>query len=180
MGADPDAHRSARGATRARRARRGVRTGSHQPDASRAAGRERGRAAPARARGLLVQGDRRDRGRLIDRRAEPDRACPDGVQGCVRDNPRRSFVIGVVGNSAPHLATEVLSAFVDGETTVVESEAVRRHIAVCASCAEVLEELRGVDEVLASPATLSCDSVLPLLSAELDGELESDIAPLVR
>lgn len=79
-----------------------------------------------------------------------------------------------------HPSDEALSTYLDGETVAAETEFVRRHLHACAICSERVASFAALTEELAGAGALACDAVRPLLSAELDGELERDLVPLAR
>lgn len=79
-----------------------------------------------------------------------------------------------------HPSDEVLSAYADGETDAAETGHVRRHLQSCAGCSERLAAFTALEADLAGAGSLACEAVRPLLSAELDDELERDLVPLAR
>lgn len=66
---------------------------------------------------------------------------------------------------------ELLSAYVDGETSPSEAGLVARHLPTCASCRATLAGFEAIGARLAAVPEISCAAARPLLSAELDGEI---------
>ena len=82
--------------------------------------------------------------------------------------------------------SELLSAYIDDELDVVDSSSVDAHIAECSACRDELSALRQTAGLLSSMPTLAlgrdfsegidfsneCGFLKPLISSQIDGELE--------
>jgi anti-sigma factor RsiW len=71
-----------------------------------------------------------------------------------------------------HLPQDLLSAFADDELSAAEAESARQHLSGCATCRAELAEYARFDAALSAPPALSCEAARPLVSAQIDGELD--------
>ena len=83
-----------------------------------------------------------------------------------------------MGKVDRHLEIELLSALADGELDLSAMRDAKPHLESCADCSAQLASFRRLDDVLLSPAGLSCAGARELRSALLDGELTLDEAAI--
>ena len=72
------------------------------------------------------------------------------------------------------IPAETLSAFLDGELTDTERQSVGLHLRECSGCAAELASYGRLENLLAMPPRLDCDTAVLLLSARHDRELSQD------
>src|SRR5690349_1369732 len=72
-----------------------------------------------------------------------------------------------------HLSPVELSALADGELEPLETAAAREHLFGCAACTRSYDSVRALDHALRSAPAIDCASAFPLISAQLDGELDA-------
>src|SRR5438552_15389105 len=85
-----------------------------------------------------------------------------------------------MGSVGRHLEVELLSALAAGELDLSAMRDAREPLAACADCAGQLAGFRRLDDVLLTPAGLSCGAARELRSAFLDGELSADEAAIAQ
>ena len=83
-----------------------------------------------------------------------------------------------------HIATELLSAYLDGQVTSRECSQVEQHLRVCAACARELETLRYTTRLLRAVPRVSVPRAFTLSEAEARREVArrraSRVLPYLR